>query len=145
MENFDALRTDSSGRPQYRLSARKLKHYSGSKRTELDSPRFVLLDAKAGDVKAAARQATVSSSSNEVILQGNVNVIRAARLGQAAMTINSEKLIVLPESNQLRSPGPVEIRDANLNLRAGSMEYNASQRIIKLKGRVQARYISRKS
>ena len=30
MENFDALRTDQTGRPQYRLSAKKLKHYTGN-------------------------------------------------------------------------------------------------------------------
>jgi lipopolysaccharide export system protein LptC len=38
----------------------------------------------------------------------------------------------------------VEIQDATVNLRAGAMEYDAKQRIIKLTGRVQARYISGK-
>src|SRR5512139_2318438 len=46
MENFDALRTDLAGKPHYRLSAKKLKHYSGSRLTELESPRFVQLDAR---------------------------------------------------------------------------------------------------
>ena len=50
MENFDALRTDATGQPHYRLTARKLKHYSNSKRTELDSPRFVQLDPQSGEV-----------------------------------------------------------------------------------------------
>lgn len=145
MENFDALRTDPTGRPQYRLSAKKLKHYSGSKLTELESPRFVLLDAQAGDVSAVAHQATVSPDGNEVDLSGEVNVLREAGAGQSAMTLRTARLIVYPERNLLRSPGPVDIQDATLKLRAGAMEYNAGQRLVKLTGRVQARYISGKN
>ena len=145
MENFDAMRTDPTGRPQYRLSANKLKHYSDSKRTELESPHIVLLDATAGDVSVKSQTATVSPDGNEVDLRGDVNVLRAAQAGQSAMTLRTARLIVFPERNLLRSPGAVDIEDATLKLRAGAMEYNANQRVIKLTGRVQARYISGRS
>ena len=144
MENFDALRTDPSGNPEYRLSAKRLKHYSGSKLTEMESPRFVRLDARAGDVTAIAHQATISPDGQEVDLQGSVNVVRAARAGQSAMTLRTARLIIFPKRNLLRAPGVVEIRDATLDVRAGAMEYNAERRIIKLTGRVKARYISAK-
>jgi len=142
VENFDALRTDPAGNPEYRLSAKRLKHYSGSKLTEMESPRFVRLDAKAGEVTAVARQATISRDGDEVDLQGSVNVVRAARAGQSAMTLRTARLIVFPERNLLRAPGVIEIRDDTLDVRAGAMEYNAERRIIKLTGRVKARYIS---
>jgi lipopolysaccharide export system protein LptC len=142
MENFDALRTDSAGNPQYRLSAKRLKHYSGSKLTKMESPRFVQLDAQAGEVSAVAQLATISPDGNEVDLQGDVQVVRAARTGQPAMTLRTARLIVFPESNLLRAPGAIEIRDQTLDVRAGTMEYNAKRRIIKLTGRVKARYIS---
>jgi lipopolysaccharide export system protein LptC len=144
MENFDALRTDPQGKPHYRLTARKLMHYSGSKLTELESPRFVQLDAEIGDVSAAARQASVSSDGNEVVLREGVVVERAARPGQSAMTLRTAQLLVYPERDLLRAPGAVDIRDDILVLRAGAMEYDARQRIVKLTGRVQARYISGK-
>jgi len=142
MENFDALRTDAAGKPHYRLSARKLKHYSGSKRTELESPRFVKLDAEGSEVRAVAKQATVSPDGHEVKLLGDVIMERAARPGQSAMTLRTSHLIIFPERDLLRAPGAVDIRDATLTLRAGAMEYDAGQRVIKLTGRVQARYIS---
>jgi lipopolysaccharide export system protein LptC len=141
MENFDALRTDPAGQPQYRLSARKLKHYSGSKLTELESPRFVQLDPEAGEVTAVAREATVSANGEEVDLRGDVVVERAARPGQPAMTLRTAKLLVFPERDLLRAPGTVDIEDGIQTLRAGAMEYDAGQRVIKLSGRVQARYI----
>ena len=143
MENFEALRTDPAGNPQYRLYAKRLKHYSGSKLTEMESPRFVQLDAKAGEISATADHATVSPDGDEVDLRGNVNVVRAARTGQSAMTLRTARLTVFPERNMLQTPGAVEVRDKTLDLRAGAMEYNAKQRVIKLTGRVKARYISR--
>lgn len=142
MENFEAMRTDPTGRPQYRLSAKRLKHYTDSKQTEMESPRFVHLDPQAGEVSAVARQATVSSDGSEVDLRDNVSIVRAARPGQSAMTLSTARLLVFPDRDLLRSPGAVDVRDATLNLRAGAMEYNAKQRVIKLTGRVQARYIS---
>jgi lipopolysaccharide export system protein LptC len=143
MENFDALRTDPAGKPHYRLSAKRLKHYTGSKRTELESPRFVQLDVEAGEVSAVAKQATVSPDGNEVELRGDVVVERAARPGQSAMTLRTERLLVFPERDLLHSPGAVEILDGTLAVRAGAMEYDAGQRVIKLTGRVHARYFSR--
>jgi lipopolysaccharide export system protein LptC len=145
MENFDALRTDVTGQPHYRLSARKLKHYSNSKRTELDSPRCVQLDTQSGEVTAVARQATVSPDGNEVDLFGEVKVLRAARAGQSAMSLQTARLIVFPERDLLLAPGPVDLNDTTLKLHAGAMEYNARQRVIKLTGRVKARYTSGRS
>jgi lipopolysaccharide export system protein LptC len=144
MENFNALRTDITGKPQYRLSAKTLRHYSNSKFTELESPHFTQLDAQSGDVSAVANQATVSPDGREVDLRGDVVVERAAHAGQSLMTVRSARLLVFPERDQLRSPGPVEIHDATLNLSADAMEYDAKLRVVKLTGRVHARYISGK-
>ena len=57
----------------------------------------------------------------------------------------TSRLIIFPERDLLRAPGPVDINDATLKLHAGAMEYNARQRVIKLTGRVKARYISGRS
>lgn len=142
MENFEALRTDSQGNPQYRLTASRLKHYTGSKRTEMEAPRFVLMDADGGDITAVSKHATVSEDGDEIELTGSVDVTRAARPGQSAMTLSTERLLVYPERNLLRAPGRVNLRDANLALQAGAMEYRADTRRVKLSGGVRARYLS---
>ncbi len=142
MDNFDALRTDPAGNPQYRLSARRLKHYSGSRLTEMESPRFVQLDAEAGEITATAIQATVSPAGDEVNLLGDVNVVRAAHAGRSAMTLRTQKMLLFPDLKLMRAPGRVDVHDDTLDVRAGAMEYDADQRIIKLTGRVNARYIA---
>jgi lipopolysaccharide export system protein LptC len=143
MENFSALRTDPQGQPQYRLSARRLKHYSNSKLTELDAPRFTQLDATQGEVVAQARQATVSADGKEVELVGNVNVERQARPGQSALSLTTSRLLVFPDQHLLRAPGSVQIQDATLSVTAGAMEYRTDRRTIKLTGRVKARYLAK--
>ena len=75
-------------------------------------------------------------------LHGDVIVERAARPGQSAMTLRTAQLLVFPERDLLRAPGAVDVHDDTLTVRAGAMEYDAKQRIIKLTGRVKARYIS---
>lgn len=142
MENFEALRTDLEGKPQYRLSAKRLRHYSSSKRTDLEAPDFLFLDPQAGSITARSNTATVSPDGREVELMGKVEVIRAAQPSRSAMTVRTERLKVFPESKVLRAPGPVHAQDGTVDVRAGGMEYNASQRVIKLTGRVQSRYIS---
>lgn len=144
MENFNALRADAAGNPHHRLTAKRLKHYSGSKRTELEAPRFAQYDAGAGDVRASAREGTVSADGSEVDLRGDVEVERAARAGQSAMTLRTAQLLLFPDRDLLRAPGAVDIHDDSLSLRANAMEYDAKRRVIKLTGRVQARYLSGK-
>jgi len=139
MENFDALRTDLTGKPHYRLSAQKLKHYAGSRRTELEHPRFVQLDVEAGEVSVEAQLATVSPDGNQVDLRGNVVMERAARAGQSAMSLRTAQLQVFPEQDLMRAPGAVHVQDDTINVRAGSMEYDTKRRVIKLTGRVQVR------
>jgi lipopolysaccharide export system protein LptC len=139
MENFKALRTAADGRPQYRLSAKTLKHYSGSKHSEMDAPRFTQLDASAGDVRAEAERAAVSPDGDEIDLQGKVVIVRAARPGQAEMTLRTERLLVYPERDLLHAPGAVTLNDGTVAVQAGAMEYDAKRRVVKLSGRVKAR------
>lgn len=145
MENFDALRTDAMGRPHYRLSAARLKHYSGSRLTELESPRFVQIDPLAGEVSATARQATVSADGSEVDLRGDVRVVRAAHAGQSAMSLRTARLLVFPGQDLLRAPGAVDLADDTVTVRAGAMQYDARRRTIQLTGRVHTRYLSQRN
>lgn len=140
MENFQALRTTPDGRPQYRLSAKTLKHYSGSKRSEMEAPRFAQLDPDAGDIRAEAMQATVSPEGDEIDLRGKVVIVRAAHAGQSAMTLRTEHLLVYPEQDLLRAPGAVSLNDGTVAAQAGAMEYDAKRRVVKLSGRVNAHF-----
>lgn len=143
MENFNALRTNLEGRQQYRLTAQRLKHYSDSKLTEMEMPRFTHFDTSQGDVTASSRQATVSPDGEEIDLTDDVVVVRSANTGTDSMILRTARLLVFPERNLLRAPGSVDVSDRTLSVRAGAMEYQTDLRIVKLTGRVKARYSSK--
>ena len=145
VENFSAIRTDPQGRLKERLSARKLTHFSGSKLSELDAPHLVQITPGAANMTAVSERATISHDSKEVTMEKNVQITRAATAQESALTLTTQRLLVYSERDLLRAPGAVDIEDATMKLRAGAMEYDARKRIIKLTGRVKARFISGQS
>ena len=140
IENFEAVRTDKLGRPQYRLSARKLWHFSSNRPTELETPRFVQITQESGELIATSHRATVSNDGKAVSFLGRVNILRVATAGQPALSLDTERLLVFPENETLHAPGPVEIRGSGLNARGSAMDLDAKRRVIKLAGRVKAQY-----
>jgi lipopolysaccharide export system protein LptC len=145
IENFKAVRTDKEGRPQYRLSARKLWHFSSDRPTELEAPRFVHIAQSSGEMIATSHRATVSSDGKAVTFLGRVNILRAATAGRPALNLDTERLLVFPERETMRAPGAVEIRGSGLNARGSAMYLDAKRRTIKLSGRVKAQYQHAKS
>jgi lipopolysaccharide export system protein LptC len=140
IENFEATRTDAEGNPQYQLSARRLKHYSGSRLTEMESAQFVHLSYQGSEVRAIANHATISADGKEVELLGNVQVVRAATSGMADMMLKTAQLRIYPDEDRLRAQGAVEIRDNRMVAHAAAMDYDTRKRVIKLTGRVKAQY-----
>ena len=140
IENFEAIRTNAEGNPQYQLSARKLRHYSGSSLTEMEHPQFVHLGYQGSELRAISDLATVSTDGKEVDLRGNVQIVRAATSEMADMMLKTAHLKIYLEQDRLSSPGAVEISDNLMVARAGSMDYDTKTRVIKLTGRVKARY-----
>ena len=140
IENFEAIRTDPQGRIKERLSARALKHFSGSKLSELDAPHLIQISPGAANMTAVSDHATISHDNQEVSMENNVRVTREETTPGSALTLTTQRLLVYPERDLLRAPGAVNVIGPGLNLNAARMEVNSNQRIIKFSGRVKARY-----
>lgn len=145
IENFDAIRTDTSGRLKERLTASKLTHYSSSKLSLLEAPRLTQMAPGAADLTVVAERATLTRNNEEVSMENKVRVTRAATPQQGALQLTTERLLVYPKHDLLRAPGPVTVQGDGLNLRAGRMEIQSKQRMIKFSGRVKALYQNAKS
>ena len=145
VENFESVRTDAAGRLKERLSANKLTHYSGSKLSVLEAPHLTQIARDAANLVAVSEHATISHDSEEVTMENNVRVTRAATPQNAALQLTTQRLLVYPKRDLLRAPGVVHVEGAGLNLTAGRMEVQSTQRIIKFSGRVKALYQNAKS
>lgn len=145
VENFEAIRTDAAGRLKERLSAIRLTHYSGSKLSLLEAPHLTQISQDAANLTAIAERATISRDNEEVSMESNVRVTRAATPQNAALELTTQRLFVYPKRELLHAPGPVNVRGPGLNLRAGKMEVQSERRVLKFSGRVRAIYQNAKS
>jgi lipopolysaccharide export system protein LptC len=140
VENFLAVSTDAAGVPRYRLSADRLKHFSGSKLTLLDNPKLTHLHEEEGEMEIASKNARVSPEGDKVTFTGEVNVLRPAYDGRKEMSMQTSYLEVLTEKNEAFTEEPVVIEQPGMKITANGLHLFANTRILKLKGRVKAQY-----
>jgi lipopolysaccharide export system protein LptC len=140
IENFKASSTDEAGIPRYRLTASKLSHYPANDLTLLEQPQFTHLHTKQGEMIVSSRHASVSARGEEVIFTDNVSLRRMAYAGRGILSVESQSLKVLPDQEQIISLQPVTIAAPGLQVSAMGMQLSGKTRILKLKGRVKARF-----
>lgn len=140
VENFLAVSTDEAGVPRYRLAAEKLSHFSGSRQTLLDNPRFTHLHDKQGEMQISSKNASVSPGGEKVVFTGQVSLFSPALQGKAEMSMKTAYLEVLTEKSEAFTNEPVVIRQPGMQVTAKGLHLFANTRILKLKGRVKVEY-----
>lgn len=140
VENFFAVSTDAGGLPNYRLTAERLRHYSGNKLTLLDNPKLVHIHAKQGEMQISSKTATVNADGEKVIFSGDVSLQRPAQEKRKEMSMQTSYLEVLTKKNEVLTPKPITIQQPGMLVTANGLRLFANTRILKLKGRVKVIY-----
>lgn len=140
VENFLAVSTDVAGVPRYRLTAEKLRHFSGNKLTLLDNPKLVHLHAQQGEIQITSRTANVTSNGEKVIFSGEVNLLRPASGKLKELSMQTPSLEVLTEKHEAFTREQVIIKQPGMQVTAKGLHLFADTRILKLKGRVKVLY-----
>ena len=140
VESFLAVSTDVAGVPRYRLTARKLSHYSGNKLTVLDTPTLTHFHEKQGEMQISSNSASVTPDGEKVMFTGEVNIQRPATGGKEGMSMQTSYLEIQTEKNEAFTSQPVVIHQPGLQITASGLHLYADTRVLKLKGRVKAQY-----
>jgi lipopolysaccharide export system protein LptC len=133
-------RTGKSGEAAFLLTARRLEYFRGDDSTLLHEPVLTSLDTSQPKVILSARSGRASSGGGEVVLSGEVRLIREAGQGQPEMTIDTERAVVLPDSEIARTDLPVEIRRGTDRLTGTGMEFNNAARTLRVDSQVRASF-----
>lgn len=141
VERFTATNLDKAGRPESRLTARRMTHYPDDETTELEEPRLVQFREQGPPVRISAERGTVTKDGDEVRLYGNVRVVREGTKGRPELQMETTFLQVLPKEDIARTPEAVVITEGASRLTGVGMDYNTRTRQFELKARVSGTFV----
>lgn len=141
MNNFVNTQTDITGKLRYVLAAAEMVHYPDDDSTVLQRPKFTQYSANKPYTQIEGLRAYVSSNGEEIELVDNIKVVRQAFEGKGEMQLFTEKLIILPNQDIVKTNSPVIIKQLPKTLiRATGMVFDKKNQTITLNKRVKAHY-----
>ncbi len=141
MNNFVNTQTDATGKLRYVLAAAEMVHYPDDDTTVLQRPRFTQYTVDKPYTQIEGLRGYVSSNGEEVELVDNVKIVRQAFDGKGEMQVATEKLIILPNQDLVKTNSPVVITQAPKTvIHATGMIYDKKNRTVKLISRVKVHY-----
>jgi lipopolysaccharide export system protein LptC len=136
VEDFSATKLNEQGVPSFIMAAKKMLHYPDDDSTTLEEPRITMLSPGQPAIHAVAKNATISSKGDEVILHDDVEVLREASERQDSFKLQTEYLRIVPDQNLADSDRAVTLIDAHNIIHATGMELDNKTRTLKLLSRV---------
>jgi len=141
VNNFVSTKTDVTGNIQYVLAAAEMKHYPDDDSTHLTRPRLTQYASAKPYTQIESQEGLVSSDGEIVQFIGNVRVVRQATAAKDEMTMRTQYLKVMPDTEIATTDRPVIITEGPKSVvHAVGMVYDKKQRTIQLLNRVRAHY-----
>lgn len=133
-------RTGKTGEPTFLLTARRIDYFQGDDSTLLHEPVLTSLDPSQPRVILRALSGRSSARGGEVLLTGEVRLVREAGEGEPEMTIETEQALLLPDSEIARTDQPVVVQRGEDRLTGTGMEFNNAARSLRVHSQVRASF-----
>lgn len=141
MHNFVTTQTDAAGQLRHVLAAAEMLHYPDDDTTVLQRPRFTQYTVNKPYTQIEGLRGYISSNGEEVELVDNVKIVRQAFEGKGEMQVLTEKLLILPKQDLVRTDAPVTIKQAPKTvITAIGMVYDKKKQTVTLLNRVKVHY-----
>ena len=141
MRRFSVKTFDAAGRVKSEVYGSEARHYPDTDTLEIDQPRIRSFNQRGELTVATARKAVSNADGSEVQLIGDAVVTRdAAADAQGNMRprleFRGEFLHAFLNSDRVKSHKPVELTRGNDRFTADSLEYDNTDQVLELRGRV---------
>ena len=141
IENFQAVRLDSTGKQKYLLVAKELRHYPDDNSTHLIMPHFSSF-APDETVSIQSKNGRISENGQYYEFLNDVYLIRQnTRDHQDFLNLETNQLKVYPDQKFVKSEVDVKIREGESVVTAVGLDFYQNQRIVKLHSRVKGTYV----
>jgi lipopolysaccharide export system protein LptC len=143
-ENFGITKMDAAGKPEYILSAERMRHYPDDESTHVLAPRLVQHHDNTNPVVIRADHGLIAKNGEEASFYGGVVVVREASRGQSELRVQTEYLQVVPDRDLARTDKPVIITAGRSRVSGVGMEFNSRTRQFALQSQVRGTFDARK-
>lgn len=141
LHNFNTLKTDMQGHPQYMLAAAEMKHFPDDDSTHLVRPRFTQYVGGKAYTQIESQRGIVTSDGEQVYMMDKVKVVRVATRQKGEMTVLTEYLHITPDTEVAQTDRPVTILQAPKSVaHASGMVYDKKNGTLTLSKRVRVHY-----
>ncbi len=140
LEEFETVRYDSQGNPEYQLNGDTLLHYPAHKASEIIDPVLVLNRPQQPSWTLHSNSGWLEEADETIRLNGEVSVLRGPFNDQPQITIKTSQITVQTRQQSLETDEEIEIQSRDWILRSTGLRSNLSDGKLSLLSNVRARY-----
>jgi lipopolysaccharide export system protein LptC len=140
LHDYEIIALDKDGKEAFTLLGPLLRETPGMKTMEMETPLFLVPDAKSLHWTVQSKRGWVSADREHIRLSGNVRAIGPRNQPHPAR-IATQQLNVYPQTRRATSPAAVTITQPGSILRGRGLAVNLDNKQYELKSQVRARYV----
>lgn len=138
IDDVDLSTLDAQGRLEHRLWAKRLEHFPDDDSTELNAPYMELYGVDEPPWRIRSQQGWVSSGGAEVLLEGDVEILRDGNERLRPAEFYTSKLRVFPDRDYAETDAAITYRSTGLEVRSLGMHAYLDKGQVELLSRVRA-------
>lgn len=131
-ENVVLMRLNAAGEPVFRMTAERLEHFRRGDLTTYTRPSLSTLDPGKPEMTVTAQSGSSRGDSRETELRGHVKFDRAASADEPGITIRTDFVRVLSDTEVLITDRPVLVTRGASTLTGTGMQFNNRARSLRV-------------
>ncbi|WMW81255.1 LPS export ABC transporter periplasmic protein LptC [Undibacterium cyanobacteriorum] len=147
VEHFNFVRISQSGNTNYRVTGQKLTHFPQEDEFEIQQPRIVGIDQEKTPMNIRADRAIVKQKVQEkdggliedqIHLLDNVEVVRAGSATVVEVQLNTNHLVLYPDSERMRTDQAIVLKTPSAHITAVGIEADNARQTIRFLNQLRA-------
>jgi len=122
--NFNYVKMQLNGQPQYHLTGTKLTHYPADDSFLIDLPVYKSLDPSRPPQTMRSERAIAKDDNTKIHMYENVKADRLATATTESFHLETEYLLVFPDDDTMQTDKPVAVKRGNSTMNGVGMFAN---------------------
>jgi len=141
MEDFTTHVMGENGKPRYEIHASYMAHFSFDGHSEFTSPQFIFYRPNESQWILSAERGTVQDDAKQIILQGNVTMIRQqVAEGDPELKIDTSELLIRPDDSYAETDQLIIIASGEHRIQSNGIRAYFNEGRVELLSRVRGVY-----